>query len=261
MKRVGLFGIVAAMAIVLTGCPITPPGYSPPWVVSFDSSPKPVRPGETVTLHIEAADDQGIASVGPVRFTTPSGSQLNAVGVCESLTTPHEDDPRNALITVTCPVPTYASNGTWYLKLHINDGSPQANYPGSDAQIPFEVAGGSDDRSAPQLVSFTTEPATIHQGTTFTLTMRIRDESLPVTVDRGYAFVKPFSPDSMFQCSDDAYAPVSPTEVDYTAICRPLYFHAPAPVETGLYRTAPLVKDALAQEANLEVSVNVEPGV
>src|SRR4051812_42124499 len=59
MRRVAFGVVILVIAAALTGCPIPPPGYWPPSMDSSQASPSPVHPGDTVTLLIEASDDQG----------------------------------------------------------------------------------------------------------------------------------------------------------------------------------------------------------
>lgn len=263
MKRWGRFLTLAVTSATLTGCPIPPPGYSPPRVDSVQVSPQPAHPGDTVTILIEASDDQGIASGVPNLFTTPSGTRLNALGVCTSERTPHDDDPTNALLTVTCPVPTYASNGTWHVNVHINDGAPLDNYPGTDAQIPFVVTGGSDDYQAPQLVSYNTEPAVVDQTTTFTLAVRLSDESLPLRIgyegNGSFQFTKIFDPASRFSCGDPTITPVTATVVDIVVACVPSYSSTLGRAAVGLHRTFMGVEDVLGHEGTVEMYVDVQP--
>lgn len=261
MRRVGRAGIVLAMAFGVTACPVIPPGYLPPKVVSVDFSPSPAAPGGTVTFDVEVTDDEGVASAVTQLFTTPTGTTLNAVLVCD-VEREMLDGATRVRFTVVCPVPSFASNGTWYVKLHVNDGSPQQGYPGTDTQLRFEVAGGTDDRQGPELLSYSTDPAVIDQGTSFTLTMRLRDESFPVSFPGGggtFWFQKPFGPDSSLQCSRVGFTPVTATEGDLTMSCVPLYFWQPQPVEPGTYQAAPIVLDALHQERRAPMTIEVLP--
>lgn len=76
---------------------------------------------------LDVRDDEALSSVTPRHLFTPSNTRLNAVGVCDVELAP-QGDFRHVLATVACPVPTYASNGTWQLELRLNDSpTPQAN--------------------------------------------------------------------------------------------------------------------------------------
>lgn len=265
MRRVRGAGAVVVMAVVLTGCPVTPPGYSPPKVESVDVSPQPVTPGAVLTVHLDVRDDVGVTNGGVMSLTTPSSTVLRGTNSCvvgrELL-----DGPTLVRLTVECPVPAFASNGTWHVEVRINDSAPPLTTPGSTIQVPFEVTGGSDDRRAPQLLSYGTDPAVVRQDTTFTLTMRFRDESLPVAIApagnvAAFWFGKAFSPNSSFACHRATYTPVSATEVDVSIDCRPTYYNVDAPVEVGTYRASPTVSDALGHEGHVEMFVEVHPMV
>lgn len=264
-RKFGVAGIVMGLALVLTGCPEVPPGYQAPWVESSEVSPQPAQPGDSVTFLLQARDDHGVTAAALRYLVTPSGTLLPATQIC-SLTHETQSAPTHALVTVVCELPTFASNGTWALEIRLSDSNPPGqNYPGSVVRVPFDVTGGSNDREAPQLVSYSTSPAVIDQGTTFALTIRVRDESQPIIAGpRGsgiavFWLTKLFSPNSSFMCTNTAITPVSATDVDVRYNCVPLYYNHPEPVEAGTYRAAPTFRDALEHEANIEVSVNVQP--
>lgn len=263
MRRVRYSGIALALvsAMVLAGCQTPPPGYRPPTIESVQVSPQPAHPGDTVSLLIEARDDQAVVSGVPQLLITPTGTRLDANG-CTSEQAPL-DGVIHVLITITCPVPAFASNGTWHLQIRVNDGAPLDNYPGLTRQIPFEVAGGSHDRTPPQLVSSTIAPATVDQETTFTLTMRLHDESLPLSVGQPgsstFFFTKPFAPNSAFICNNASYTPVSSTDVDVVVTCTPTNYNVAGRSEPGLHVAHMAARDALAQEGTIEMSVDVQP--
>ncbi len=262
MRRVLLGGFVLAMTVVLTGCPTPPPGYQPPSLESSQITPQPAQPGDTVTMVLDVRDDQALTAAVPQRLYTPSNTVLS--GLCDSEMAP-QGDFRHVLVTVTCAVPTFASNGTWQLDVFLNDSSyPTANYPGRTVRIPFEVTGGSDDRRPPQLVSYSIEPTTVDQATTFTVTARLRDESLPVTAGfegRGsFNFFKPFAQNSTFFCNGTTVTPVSATDVEVVSTCTPSNYNQPGRSEPGLHVSYMQVQDALGHEGNAEMFVDVQPG-
>lgn len=263
MGRVRVVGAVVALAALATGCPETPPGYSPPKVVAVEVSPQPAAPGGVLTVRLDVGDDEGVTNGVVQSLTTPSSTVLRGRNSCD-VGRDLLDGPTLVRLTVECPVPTFASNGTWYVEVRINDGAPPLNYPGSTIQVPFEVTGGSDDRRAPQLLSYRTEPAVVRQHTAFTLTMRFRDESLPVAMGptgnvAAFWFGKAFSPNSAFACHRATYTPLSATDVDVSIECRPTYYNVAAPVEVGTYRASPTVRDALGHEGHVEMTVEVHP--
>ncbi len=73
MRRIVLGGIVAAMAVLLTGCPTAPPGYQPPYVESSEISPQPAQPGDTLTMVLDVRDDGALTAVVP-RYTPSNTS-------------------------------------------------------------------------------------------------------------------------------------------------------------------------------------------
>lgn len=263
MKRVALSGIVAGvMALVLTGCPVSPPGYLAPRIDSVQITPEPVQPGGTVTFVVDARDDSGIASAVTQLLYTPNGTRLNAIGECTIDSAP-QGSFTHVLLTVACPVPEVALNGTWHLQLRINDGGAMENLPGLTTKIPFQVAGGSDDFSPPQLVSYQISPAVVDQTTSFTLTARVRDDSAIFAGLAGqngdFAFVKPFAQNSSFYCQDPVHTPVSATEVDVVVQCHPGNYNTAGRSEVGLHRTYMPVRDVHNNEGLLEMVVNALP--
>jgi hypothetical protein len=262
MRRIGLGVFVLAMAVVATACPGVPQGYWPPKVESYEVSPQPVHPGETVTITADVVDDRGLVSGFARRLMSPSGTWVYATQDCTYDAAP-QGSFEHVRITVTCPVPSYASNGTWKVEVRLNDGSPLENLPGAQPLIPFEVTGGNDDRSAPTLVQYSTEPATIDQETVFTLTARLRDDTQSfvgvLATSTGFAFVKPFTPNSVFDCRNPTYTPVSATDTDVTVTCGPSNYNVFGRSEPGLHRAFMPVYDSLNQRGNLEMTIDVQP--
>ena len=264
MRRIVLGGIVATMAVLLTGCPTAPPGYQPPYLESSEISPQPAQPGDTLTMVLDVRDDGALTAVVPRWVYTPSNTKLAGHSFCDTEMAP-QGDFRRVLVTVTCLVPSYASNGTWQLDLFLNDSSyPSANYPGRTVRIPFEVTGGSDDRRPPQLVSYRIDPTTVDQETTFTVTVRLRDESMPIAVgsdaSSSFNFTKLFAQNSTYWCRNPVATPVSATEVDVVAACTPSNYWVYGRAEPGLHLSYMQVTDALGHEGNAEMYVDVQPG-
>jgi len=261
MRRIGLVGMIALMALGLTACPTAPPaGYSPPKIQNVQITPDPVQPGESLTMVLDTIDDRGVTYGFGRTLYTPTGTRLSVQGQCTNDTAP-QGDFRHVLITVTCPIPEFASNGTWRLEVRVNDGSPQENLPGLVQQIPFEITGGSDDRTPPQLVQYEISPTTIDQETPFTLTARLRDES-GVTIGQVqggsyFQFYKPFSPHSVFGCGTPVYTPVSETDVDVTLTCTPSNYGVGGRSEPGLHVANMPVYDALQQQGTVYMAVEV----
>jgi hypothetical protein len=265
MKRVVFAALVSVLAGALTACPPPPPGYQPPRIESVDVSPQPARPGDTLSVRIEATDDQAVTGGVVSRVHTPSGTWLDGVWLCDVETVPTEPGDRTRVVmTISCPVPAVANNGTWRLEIRVNDGyPPAANYPGLQTTIPFEVTGGTDDREPPRLITHDIEPEVVDQETAFTLTMRLQDEAMPIRVGQGgsdtFNFTKPFAQNSTFRCSSPTYTPVSSTEVDVVVQCRPMDYDRPGRSEVGLHRAVMQVQDALRHQGNVEMIIDVQP--
>jgi hypothetical protein len=263
MRRVWVVGFAVAMMLVLAGCPTPPPaGYRPPVLESIDVTPSTVAPGETMVAVLDVRDDIGI--VGPVvrTLTTPSGSRLTGRDHCSSDMTPVEG-VTHVLVTVTCTVPTFASNGTWRLEMLIHDSTPPVLQPGLTTQVRFDVAGGTEDRRGPELVSHSIEPAVVDQETTFVLSARLRDDALPIAVgqarDGRIYFAKLFAQNSVFNCKDPLYTPVSATEVDVTVSCAPSNYYVPGRSEPGVHLGRVVMIDALNQESFNDIVIDVQP--
>ncbi len=264
MRRSMLGGLVALMALVLTACPTaTPPGYSPPKVVSVDVAPAPVQAGGTVTITIEATSALSINGAFARFLITPSGNSLSAGDFCEMTTTPLGSF-RHVQAVATCDVPTFATNGTWRLEYYLNDSEPPTGMrPGLTARAAFEVAGGTEDRRPPQLLSHSFEPTVVDQETTFTLHLRLRDDA-PARIGRYYrpmsfVFQKLFSPQSTFLCGNPIYSPVSATDVDVLVTCTPQLYQVSGRAEAGPHQTSLLVSDALGHEGTYDLAIDVQP--
>ncbi len=256
-------GVVAVLLAVLAGCQNQPPSYQRPTVSSYEATTQPAQPGDTVTIVVQAHDDEGVTGGAPRWLFTPSGSQLLAQRYCDVTMEPVTGFLHVALV-FTCELPEVASNGTWQLEARINDGTPPIqNYPGLDTRFEFEVTGGSEDRSAPVLVSHSFSPTVIDQETTFTLSLRLRDESLPIALGQGgsitNSFVKPFAQNSMFTCRELSTTPVSSTEVDVVLQCSPSNYNTPGRSEPGRHQSGLIVTDALEQEGMIMFSIEVQP--
>lgn len=263
MRRVWVGGFAIAMMLVLAGCPTPPPaGYQAPRVESIEVTPTTAAPGETVVAVLDVRDDQGVTGAGPRLLTTPSGSTLNGRDHCSSEMAP-QDGMTHVLVTVTCSVPAFASNGSWRLEMVIQDTTPPLLQPGLTTQVRFDVAGGTEDRRGPELVSHSIEPAVVDQETTFVLSARLRDEAPPLAVgqarDGRIYFAKLFAQNSMFNCKDPVYTPVSATEVDVTISCAPSNYYVPGRSEPGVHLARVVMIDALNQEAFDDIVIDVQP--
>jgi len=261
MLRTALVSAMTVAAVLATGC-ITPPGYSPPLIASVQVSPSPARPGDTVVFTLDVRDDEGVTGGVSQLIYTPRGIDLNGIGVCSVDVAPRAEDPTDSTVTVSCPVPAYASNGTWSVRLRLNDGQPQANLPGVTTMLSYDVVDGTDDTSPPQLVSSQTSPSVVNPSTTFTLTARVSDQA-PVNAGHYggaavFTIFRPSTPGSSFICRDAVVVPVSATESDINWRCEPDFRDAVRSV-VGVHSGTMPVHDALGQDAALQITVDVQP--
>ena len=238
--------------------------YQPPVIESVQVSPAPAQPGDDVVITIEVSDDQIISGVTAYHLTVPSGNLLPGLPTCSTDVAPGPD-ARQAVITMTCPVPTFASNGTWVADLQINDNAGgQFAYTGTRVRPTFEVTGGADDNDPPRLVSYSTAPAVVSQATVFSLTVRVSDQARPLAVGSAvtssFTFRKIFADNSTLACGNPTFAAVSTTETDVTFTCTPGNFGVVGRAEVGLHRGFLSLRDALGQEGSAELFVDVVAG-
>jgi hypothetical protein len=268
VRRLAIVGFAVGLTAGLTACPGPSPTYQPPTVESIQVSPNPAAPGQTVTVVIDAHDDVAVTGATPNLVTTPNGARRSGSSLsCTAEGTPQEDQ-RHVVFAARCTVPTLALNGTWHLQIHLSDGPadppPGWSPPdGTDVTAAFEVAGGSDDRDAPRLTDSHTTPTMIDQETTFSVTMRLGDASLPaadgILRTGSFEFAKLGASNSKFWCSDSTFHAASALEVDVTATCRPSNFGVAGRSETGMHRAVVPVIDALDNVGGVELFIDVQP--
>lgn len=261
MKRVVACAVGVLAMVGLSACQGPPEGYRPPSIDSVTQvSPQPAHPGEDVTFEIVATDDAVLSHAVALSLVTPSGSTLPGPRTC---TTSLEliGALNHGVVTVVCPVPAFASNGIWSTDVTVYDRPPNSSveqaFPGTKRRLSFEVAGGSEDRSGPRLISSSTDPAVVGQETGFTLTMRVRDDTGPVVMpNNGGNFVKLFAPNSFMACKDPVYTPVSATDTDIVLSCAP---GMNGRTEVGQHQSGMLVADALGQVGQAWMYLDVQP--
>jgi hypothetical protein len=255
------------MIALLGACipaPSPPPGYRPPVVESVEVSPSPARPGDEVVLTIAVSDDEVISGATAYHLTVPSGVLLPGAPTCSTDVAPGAD-VREAVITMTCPVPSFASNGTWVTDLRINDNAGgQFAYAGTRIRPTFEVTGGLDDDDPPRVLSYRTDPAVVDQDTVFSLIVRVSDPAQPLAMAPSgtsmFTLRKLFANNSTITCGDPSFAAVSTTETDVTFTCTPGNFGVPGRSEVGVHRGFLDLQDALGQQRQAELFVDVIPG-
>lgn len=258
-------GAVGMMAL-LGACiptPSPPPGYRPPVVESVQVSPNPARPGDEVVVTIAVSDDEVISGAVASHLTVPSGRLLPGSPTCSTDVAPGAD-VGEAVITMTCPVPSFASNGTWVTDLRINDNTGgQFAYTGTRIRPTFEVTGGSDDDDPPRVLGYRTVPAVVDQDTVFSLIVRVSDSAQPVALapagTRIVALRKLLANNSVLWCADPSFTAVSATETDVTLTCTPRNFDVPGRSEAGVHRGFLGLQDALGQEREAELLIDVVP--
>ena len=269
--RVAVVTMVAgASSVACIPATPPPPSYQVPVVDAVTTTPASPHPGDVVTIALQVHDDQIISSVDVHGLKVPSGVAYPVSTACTSVLTPGID-AMHATVTLTCALPTFASNGTWQADLTIYDvAEPGFAYAGLHTFPSFEGTGGVDDRSAPTLVNYQTTPTVIGQTTEFTLTMRVHDDA-PVTLPYvgyvtipevgpfvavpDYVFRKPFSDSrSEFDCHDPVYTTALPTtDTVITQTCTPSSPGAPGVADTGIYRAQMPLMDGLGQADTAEM--------
>jgi len=258
MRRVVVAVIGVLTVAGVTACipaPTPPPLYKPPVIVSSAASPDPAAPGQVVTITVDTTDDEGVTAATAGNLITPAGKVLPGPRVCTAEVEPGAAAGA-AVVTVTCPLPAFASNGKWHVEVSLTDRPDGSDgyYPGlRDRRIPFVVAGGADDHSGPRLVEVRTDPERPLRTAPFELTMRLEDQASPAAmVNTTFWLQMPFH-DSNAQCSKPRVEVVSSTVSDLTVTCTP----HPSWAQSGFHRAAPTVRDALGNERNNEVSVTL----
>lgn len=256
--------VVLAMLGALAGCITQPAPPSPPTVDSVEISPQPARPGDTVTVRIEASHKAGVFNGIPLALVNPQGTGVGVENCSWSLEYPG-DDTTMATITIACALPALVSNGTWTLSYLLNY-LPPTDYPfGPPPPLPstvtFEVVGGSDDVSPPTLVSYQTSPEVITRGTPFTVTARVRDDS-PIFLGVRNS---PNSQNITFSgsgfsntCREATLTPVSVTEADVVFSCNGGWIGPVGPL-TGQVVGNLSVRDALHNTSVLPLTIDFQP--
>ena len=264
MKRISQGALALMLVAIVSSCQPPPPplpgDYRPPVVESVQVAPRPAAPGDVVTITMDVRDDEDITRATAGIAIVPSGVQLPPLPRICSAGLEQGEDRTNAVVTVTCEVPTFASNGEWTVPVHVVDGKNGGVYdnPGLHTTVSFEVAGGSEDSSAPMMTSFRTDPAVLRQDTVFTLTMRVVDESPPLLAHNGsfgdsVYFRKLWAASSTLRCKQLSSTPVSATEIDLSWTCSP----TPGYTELGPHAADITVRDALGHSRSFRLQVDV----
>lgn len=253
---------VLAMLGVLAGC-ITPPASPPPIVESVEVSPQLAGPGDTVTVRIEARHREAVFNGVLRALTNPQGSFV-PTDDCTSTIEHPGDDLTRATVTIACALPALVSNGTWTLSYSLNYSqlfNPYQPPPPPPSTVTFEVLGGSDDVSPPELVSYSISPEVITRGTPFTVTARVSDDS-PIFLGTW----RTDSPDLAFMgerftnwCRNGTLTPVSATEADVVFNCGGGWIGPVGPL-TGQATGILWVRDALHNNAQLPLTMVLSPG-
>lgn len=270
MRRVG-FGLLLVMAVVgLAGCIDPPPaGYQAPVAGAVTVSPEVVEPGDVATITIDLSDDQEYLRARFETVYTPRGIELpSGKGACTSALVA-ADDPRTGVLTLTCNVPTYASNGTWQAEVTVWDTPPVMTdapfqFIGKKTfRFPFEVTGGADDDAGPTRLGYSTSPTELHTDSAFTLSITLEDQASPAAIDYGigllgsrntaFAFAKPWS-DSRFVCKDATYVSESDTVTTATLSCERLDLGTK---QIGDHRADITFRDALGNPRTYEYWITI----
>lgn len=266
MRRIAFVACAVVLGAVGVSCiPAAPPppAYQPPVVAGISQSPDPAVPGEPVTVSVEVVDDQAVSDVALQRVIVPSGAVFPGPMPCDDEIVQSGEVGR-ATVELTCDVPSFASNGTWKVEVRIYDRPEQEpggyGYVGMQTVIPFVVAGGTDDASAPWVLDWSVEPEDVRGDAPFTLTMRLRDDAPLVVPPSSFGlrnFTKFGSNWSMYGCSEPTFTPVTATESIATTQCGPLYNFNPGIAEPGWYVAYWPVGDALGHLGKFEMWLEV----
>ena len=266
MLQRSVYGVVVLVMFgALVGCG-TPPAPPPPNVDSVEVSPQLAHPGDTVAVRIEASHSSAIYNGVPTALVNPQGSGVS-VENCSSTLEHAGDDLTQATITISCVLPELVSNGTWTLSYRLNY-SPPTDYPFQAPPPPpytvtFDVVGGSDDVSPPTLVSFSTSPEVLTQGTPFTATARLRDDSpIYLGVSNGPHSQRITFVGSSFAttCYDGTLTPVSATEADVVYSCAGNWIGPGGAPLSGQATGNLWVRDALHNNAKIPLTIDFGPG-
>lgn len=252
-RRVAVLAAVVVMTAATACIPELPPppAYQPPVITGISVSPQPAHPGDVVTIVLDVADDEVISDVDVPNAYVPDGPGLNTImQLCTDSIAP-TGTAGNATVTLTCALPSYASNGTWKVDVRVFDrATPNYAYTGTRAQIPFEVTGGADDRSAPSLLDYSTDPAAPSHTAPFTLTFRLEDQA-GARVSASPIFKMLLNGDRYVNCGSPAYTQVDATTVQVVMTCTPGW------AEPGIYRGPVPVVDGLNHQGSVEMFVTL----
>ncbi|MGB3411065.1 MAG: hypothetical protein WBA45_07685 [Microthrixaceae bacterium] len=146
-------------------------------------SPEPVSAGSTFKVSATVTDDNVVTHAN-VRFEQPNGPDTRVV----SCTIPPLQPQPVVQFEATCTMADFALNGTWTVLVYAYDGEVPTyeGVGGGGATTTFEVTGGSNDQSPPEIESITYTPTSPIAGEPFTLTIRTRDEHLVSPAEGGY---------------------------------------------------------------------------
>jgi hypothetical protein len=185
-------------------------------VVTAAVSPDPVQAGEPFIVEVDAVHDDPISEI-TLQIQPPIGVPSNPMFsevTCEG--GPYSPAAM-ATRSFTCRVPELAPNGDDWRLVASARSSSAPSYVGQ-VRSTFSVAGGSDDRSAPVLVSAHVSPRPAVIGQPFTITFRVADDNhqppQPTTIGANIVIpAPPVNPE--WGCSPVTPTPVSATELEW----------------------------------------------
>ena len=157
----------------LTPVPVDSSG---PEVVSLSASPSAVSPGDVLTITAHLRDPSGVDQAGVI-FEV-GGAQHSFCGQALELVSGTAEDGTWRKV---CTVPETAHNGSYTVTPFARDSlSHYTNINNGDTspvRATFDVTGGVDDSSGPEVVSLTASPSSVSAGDELTITARLRDPS------------------------------------------------------------------------------------
>ncbi len=248
-----------ALAVLLASCLPAPPNHLPaPTVLSTEATPV-VEAGTSLTAIVRSFHPVGVTTVGMMVWAD-DGARLPRVGApgeCTSnqyLQLPAVSEPGvESENVVSCTMPTFASNGSWVLSLHVH----AVNHAPTVVTVPFEVVGGLDDPGAP-VATLVAPTSSVAAGSTFELKVRLTDVNLaPDTRPHVLSFGRRTSTGSPagggFNCSGRVLDWVTPQQLDTTWQCTLAPDQAPGTYRGSFYQ----IVDVLGRVTDIQVDVEV----
>lgn len=249
MRRQVLIGVAVLVATVAAGCIPAPPSGWKPSVITVEVGADPIVAGEPFTVDVTAVDKAAVTWID-VELTPPTGSSSTSrvFWSCEGGAFVAD---LTSTRSFSCVLDEDAPNGNWRLQANAGSGTAPG-YQGT-VQVPVIVTGGSDDHSAPALVSVEIAPNPVVIGQPFAVTIRAVEEhpapAVPVAVGANIVLPAPPGGTVSWSCS-----PVVPTADGTNLEWRFTDCLIPEGSSPWTYAGGITVEDALGYRARLSFS-------